>query len=401
MDVQALTRDILGRVQGRDLQIPPYPAVSARLGALLATEKYTLRDVKTVVQVDQALVADILRVASSAAYAATPLGSLEAALSRLGIEEVRRVATARTVGAWSTKDGPLATVRRAVWRDSVIAAVVCQQLAQKRRVDADAAFLGGLLHDLGKLVALACAEQLLAANPAHGVQLDVPGWLAVVEGAHILAGLEIAARWKLPPIVVAAIESHHDVSRCPAPMRAVVDLVRIADAVLALLESKPAVDAKDLDAIPELRPEERELLVRLLPRVGEMVSTFSTPPGKQTTTQAPPVKQTQSALRDPRYAMRFPVARTTKDTVEVLESLEIAPDGLALRSAKALPENFLVRLELNAPGQSFEIWANVVANAQEPGGFRVEVRCFAQSAEGRDSWMKLFAAARAATPSAA
>ena len=72
-----------------------------------------------------------------------------------------RLALASGLGAASLAAGRLSSIRRKVWFDALASALLREDLAKARSLAADVAFSAGLLHDFGKVVAIACIEELL------------------------------------------------------------------------------------------------------------------------------------------------------------------------------------------------------------------------------------------------
>ena len=102
--------------------------------------------------------------------------------------------------------------------------------ARDRRV-VERAMVGGLLHDLGKLV-FACL--LPRAFPrVLAIAHESKASLASVEteqlgASHAELGGHLAEQWNLPPSIVAAIRWHHNPASS-GPYRPFVTLVQLAD----------------------------------------------------------------------------------------------------------------------------------------------------------------------------
>ena len=176
-----------------------------------------------------------LRAANSAALRGiSALTSLRDAIARLGAEELCRVAMATSLGAVATLDGPLATLRRTAWRQALISALACRQIAPLRGIDREEAFACGLLHDFGRVIAIASIESVLADRPSEAPRSESE-WMALVDRFHVELGTLTARQWKLAELHAVVIASHHLPSG-PGEFRSMLDLVRASDAVVALVE---------------------------------------------------------------------------------------------------------------------------------------------------------------------
>jgi len=126
-----------------------------KLEGLLRGNDFGLADVARLISSDQVLTADVLRCANSALFSrGTPAVTVQQALSRVGAAEVRRLALAPGLGAQARGAGSLSSLRRRAWLESLAAALVSQELARANGLDPEVAFVCGLLHDFGKVIAV-------------------------------------------------------------------------------------------------------------------------------------------------------------------------------------------------------------------------------------------------------
>ena len=136
-----LAATLVERLKTTEIRVPPYPAVASSLDRLSRDGKSTVADVAAIVATDAALAATVLRHASSASLKSSAPATLEAAISRLGLDELTRVVVATTIGGAAVAPGPLALLRRDQWRRSLLAAMFCKELAARRGVLPDQAYL--------------------------------------------------------------------------------------------------------------------------------------------------------------------------------------------------------------------------------------------------------------------
>jgi putative nucleotidyltransferase with HDIG domain len=127
----------------------------------------------------------------------------------------------------------------AVWRHSVAVARLAKRIALAEGRDeyvAECAFLGGLLHDIGKLVLAAnLPERYLSVRKlgnGHcartcGVERKVFG------GSHGEVGAYLIGLWGFPDSVLEAIAWHHAPSRCVHEPFSPLTSVHVANTLLA------------------------------------------------------------------------------------------------------------------------------------------------------------------------
>jgi putative nucleotidyltransferase with HDIG domain len=193
---------------------------------------------------DAALSAGVLTLANSAHYRGVQeVETIRAAIVRLGLQEVGRVA-----GALSAKSlfSPKVKAELAAHRDR-FAALYHRSLAvaygaaflaiQHRGGREDRAFLGGMLHDLGRAIALRSAAYLASAKEPFP---DGPALDRALDRVHVEVGAECHQEWNLPQYLMVIAVRHHDREIPAEPEFADLHSVRLASALLDLRDERLA-----------------------------------------------------------------------------------------------------------------------------------------------------------------
>lgn len=200
-----------------DRPLPTLPVVVVQLLAVYATEDYAVSDVVRVLEADPALSGRVLRLANSAYYGfRSRIDTVSHAVVLLGEAAVQAVALGATLlRSWRGRALPPAV--QDVWLHSYLTGFGCRELARRLPpgalpADADAAFLAGLLHDVGKVLFLAQDEEGYAADLAEpGSSDELRGRERQRFGTdHAEAGAELLTAWHLPPWLCAVVGSHHE-----------------------------------------------------------------------------------------------------------------------------------------------------------------------------------------------
>ena len=137
--------------------IPRPPAVLPRLLACLRDDESSLREACSLIRADPYLAAEVLRVANSARHQhGAPVTDLERAVTRVGLDGVRRTVSASLVRPLfdSMRDPLLGQALPRLWTHAQTKSDWCQAMAGDRGVDAFDAYLAGLTHNLGWIGAL-------------------------------------------------------------------------------------------------------------------------------------------------------------------------------------------------------------------------------------------------------
>ena len=154
-----LLNQLAADLNAKDVQLPSFPDVVINIRKALEDPSCSAERLGDVVRTDAVLVARLLMKANSAFHnrAGIEITNLDLAISRLGFEEVRNAAITLAVEQLfnAEEHEDIKDVLEIVWDKSLSLASMSFVLAkQSGRVNADNAFLGGLLHEIGSLYIL-------------------------------------------------------------------------------------------------------------------------------------------------------------------------------------------------------------------------------------------------------
>jgi len=389
-----LDKAIVDLVSRGAVKVPPYPAVAFKIEKLIRSGDYGLDELAKLVSSDQVLSADVLRVSNSAMYSrGTPINSVKAAVGRIGAKDVARLALAFGLGATATAAGALAPLRRKVWMEALASAALCQALAKGRGIPPDEAFSAGLLHDFGKVVALACIEDLLHRREDAAPRTEAE-WIEVVDRYHVELGVVMAARWDLPPVMSDVISLHHADSSTAAADRKMVDLVVAVDEVIMMLGDRTHLSPEDLGAAAFLQGSEGDVVSHALTQLPSFVASFETAEawrggGAKSLVAAPPQpKRREGAPAAPTW----PVVLTVGGKQATYKILGVASTHFMVNGATPVPENLLLEMKVQCdpPLAGF---ASVKLAWPDQGGFTMLVQPYALSGSALDRWKAIVASA--------
>jgi len=259
------------------------PSLSLRILNLVAAPEADIAELARLVSADPALAAGVLTVANSPNYRAlSEVETVREAIARLGFEEVARIAgglSARSLFSPRLKAELQAYGPRfaALYHRALTVAGGAAWLALRRRGGrSDRAFLGGMLHDVGKSVALRSVAALaLAGGPRRAGEdgrLD-----ALLDRVHLELGGEAHQEWNLPQYLTVIAVRHHDPVVPAGEGFADLHAVRLASALLDLRElpafaGRAAGEVVQSAAALGLSPLEVRELSTQLREVGQKVA---------------------------------------------------------------------------------------------------------------------------------
>ncbi len=218
------------------------PTTSLRILNLVATPDADIGELARLVSADPALAAGVLAVANAAAYRGrSEVETVRDAIARLGFEEVARIAgavSARSLFSPRLKAELVAfgDLFGALHRRALSVASGAAWLAlQRPGARSDRAFLGGMLHDVGKSIALRSVAALVLDRELQ-LAPGEPRMVRLLDRVHLEVGAEVHAEWRLPQYLADVATRHHE-TEVPAEA-ATLDLhvVRLAAAVQDLRE---------------------------------------------------------------------------------------------------------------------------------------------------------------------
>jgi HD-like signal output (HDOD) protein len=242
----AFLQNLATEVSEGSIDLPCFPDVVIRISTALADPNTTSDHVVTIVGAEPRLAARILQTANSAAFntSGKPLTDLRSAITRLGHQMVHGTAMSYAMQQMKNE----ATLRSIVqpltelWNKSIAVASICRIVAQRTKVNADEAFLTGLLHGIGNLYIMA-----RAATQASGLA-NQHAWLDLLAGWQASIGKAVLESWGFAEEMCDAVGEQADHERRWKHQAALSDVL-IASLVLADALNAPARAAAATDGI--------------------------------------------------------------------------------------------------------------------------------------------------------
>lgn len=223
---------------GRIGDIATLPQVTSRIIGVVDDPRSTARDLHGIIKNDPALATKILKVVNSAFYGLPgQISDLDRAIVLLGLSAVKNIAISASISRLFSSDKLSDSFNaRDLWRHSVAVAVATRHLCSAigRKAFAEEAFLAGLIHDLGMLVARqAFPEKLVevigqvskTGGRFHEVEMDIIG------ADHQALGAAVALKWKFPRMLQIGLGYHHCVTKLTADQRLLPTILYLADTV--------------------------------------------------------------------------------------------------------------------------------------------------------------------------
>ncbi len=228
----------------------------------------SMKELGDIVMFDQSLTIKFLALVNSAYYGfSQQISSINLALSLLGMVKVKNIIVTVAMKPMMSNSGD-----KELWKHSLRVAAGCEYLSNLTKImDTDEAFIGGFIHDIGKMVLHMSNEQLYnkvidAVNDGTGI---LEAERKYYDTDHVEAGGLLAKRWQLPILLANIISYHHAPSLSSIPVQC--GLVYLVDAIVQENFNPDSLDQDfvktlgiDFDAVEDLRQtvlQKAELLI--------------------------------------------------------------------------------------------------------------------------------------------
>jgi len=226
MSEQSIASLIEEAINQGGIELPVFHRVALKIQQLLAMDDYDIRAVARLIHQDQSLASHVLQSANSSFYAGlSPVKTIQDAVIRLGARSMLNVVMVVTQKqAYATRHPRYQRWIGPLWAHALGTAYGARWLAMRLGLEkaAEESFLGGLLHDVGKLLILRILERLeVQGRISDSVIDDVINHMHCEKGAHLMT------HWNMPEIYTLIVQRHHEAATEGG--QAAMNLVKLAN----------------------------------------------------------------------------------------------------------------------------------------------------------------------------
>ncbi|MCB1195940.1 HDOD domain-containing protein [bacterium] len=216
---------------------PTLPQVVMQVISVCEDEKSDANDLARIVSHDQSISSRILKLSNSAYYGyLKKVNTISKAVTILGFDTIKSLAISASVFDMFKKIKSNYNFDRVqYWIHSIGVASISRMIGRtlnQSRQQLEVIFMGGLLHDIGKLFFesyyLSKYEDVMKEITVNRCTI-LEGELKVFGVGHPEVGGRLTERWHFPDDLIAAIMYHHDLKSCPAELRQLTCIVHVAD----------------------------------------------------------------------------------------------------------------------------------------------------------------------------
>ncbi|MFO8033279.1 MAG: HDOD domain-containing protein [Desulfohalobiaceae bacterium] len=213
-DIKDLPAVKLSSILGKDIELFTLPDIFYRLKEIINNPRSSAQDIAQVVANDTALTARTLKLVNSPFYGfPQKIETISKAVTVIGTKQLSTLALGLSV-LKLFKDVPSTYLDMDKFWRHCLAVGLCAKLISEHidYPESEKMFVGGILHDLGRLVLLKKVPEHTAAAIKYTWNNDV--FLTQAEKkcigmTHSIVGAELCNYWKLSPFLVDAVKYHH------------------------------------------------------------------------------------------------------------------------------------------------------------------------------------------------
>lgn len=213
--------------------LPQFPENIVMIQKLINDPKSEMTDIARQISMDPAMTADLLKIVNSAQFMLSKkVDSISEAVKMVGIRGIKNL-----LYSYGTQKilGDDTTDKRILWEHSYKTAFYAYNLAKNFRKDRnllDDVYVGGILHDMGKIIFANVHPDLLNKIKTFCIEKGIPAstFEDLAAGLnHAEIGALIAEKWNFPDNLVSAIRLHHDPNVAPTEFKDLVETVYLAN----------------------------------------------------------------------------------------------------------------------------------------------------------------------------
>jgi len=194
--------------------LPQFPENIVMVQKLINDPKSEMADIARQISMDPALTADLLKIVNSAQYMlAKKVDSIAEAVKLVGMRGIKNLlysyGTQKILGSDTGE-------KRLLWEHCYKTAFFAFNLVKNFKKDhnlLDDAYVGGILHDMGKIIFASVHPELLDKIKTFCAEKGMPTSTFEDLSAgmnHAEIGSMVAEKWNFPDQLVSAIRHHHD-----------------------------------------------------------------------------------------------------------------------------------------------------------------------------------------------
>jgi putative nucleotidyltransferase with HDIG domain len=216
VNIERIIDEIRTNITEGNIELPPIPDIIAQIQEKIDDPNASIDKIVDCIT-DQILVSKILRICNSPYYRnASKVSTLKEAVVLIGLKSLMSIVTVHALSCFSPRNSDEI---RVILRHSLVCGMIARQIARDMGVNHEMAFMGGLMHDIGKTVML---------DMLYDYMLSPEIKTRVIEDHHTEIGCMLAQKWNFSEEMLECILFHHNPEKAVANQK-LVEVIYLAN----------------------------------------------------------------------------------------------------------------------------------------------------------------------------
>lgn len=205
-------KSVIDRING----LPTLPIIVSKITDLIADPKTVAADIGKAISEDQALSSKVLKMVNSAYYGfPRKITTISQAVVILGFSAIRNLVLSASIVNLFPSDVESDFNRDDFWSHSIATGIAARAVAKRMKLpQLDDAFMGGLLHDIGKLVLDQFFHEefekiISIVKEKDCLFIEAEKEAFEIDMDHSRIGGILGEKWNLPVNLVQVVSMHH------------------------------------------------------------------------------------------------------------------------------------------------------------------------------------------------
>jgi HD-like signal output (HDOD) protein len=243
-------QDKIKKIMSLADELPPMPHVAGKALEILNDPENSLQKLSEVLEQDPSLLAMIIKVSNSALYSTGQvITNLHTAVAKLGITIIRSlVLTAATRTLFPADNPKIKELSQPLWYHVKGCGLAARIIAKSVHYsDPEEAFVGGLLHDIGKLAILLYYPQEYEKIEQEVEKTKAASYLVeeqVLGFSHTDIGQMLTSKWHMPKVLQTCVHFHHVPEEASETYRQLAMIIHLADLQIHILENPVEINVE-------------------------------------------------------------------------------------------------------------------------------------------------------------
>jgi len=228
-------------------KLPTLPQVAIKALKKLDNPEISVNDVVSIIQYDQAITANVLKIANSAYYGKSrKVRSLSEALVLLGNKQLKEIIlTSSVINIFQNENKGYQKAKGELWKHAASCAIISKLISKHMgKPELPSLFTAALIHDIGKLALDSYVERYQEQIIALVIEKQycfTDAEKEMIGMNHAEVGAKIAEMWHFPEEIVTAIRLHHS-PEMASDNDEITPIVHLANIITTLLGIGAGVD---------------------------------------------------------------------------------------------------------------------------------------------------------------